>query len=122
MAWSPGEQAMAEHAVYDGIEMSPGVSVAGPSLIELGVTTILVPREYVARVDPGGAFILNLHAESARVAEVTADAVQAFLPLQGSRPQPPLLGSYTLYGNKLTSPSSLQLRCHISWRPRDGGV
>ena len=70
MAWSPGEQAMAEHAVYDGIEMSPGVSVAGPSLIELGVTTILVPREYVARVDPGGAFILNLHAESARVAEL----------------------------------------------------
>jgi hypothetical protein len=61
---------MAEHAVYDGIEMSPGVSVAGPSLIELGVTTILVPREYVARVDPGGAFILNLHAESARVAEL----------------------------------------------------
>lgn len=80
LAWSPGRQSMVEHAVYDGDQLGTGAAVIGPALIELGVTTILVPEEYGAIVDRGESFVLYLRAASERVKGLLESAGAAVLP------------------------------------------
>jgi N-methylhydantoinase A len=50
---------IAEVDVYDGTLLAPGVSVAGPAIVEYVDTTVLVPRDGRASVDGHG----NLHMD-----------------------------------------------------------
>jgi N-methylhydantoinase A len=57
--WSPAERAMLETPVYDGLALGPGSSIAGPAVVELANTTIVVLAGFDLTVDRFGAFVLS---------------------------------------------------------------
>jgi N-methylhydantoinase A len=63
--WSPPERRLADTPVYDGIRLGAGAALAGPAVIELANTTIVVPAGFEALVDRYGSFVL-WHGERGR--------------------------------------------------------
>ncbi|MFD0856554.1 hypothetical protein ACFQ07_30230, partial [Actinomadura adrarensis] len=62
--WSPSKRAMVPAKVYDGAGMTPGRQAAGPCVIELGTTSIVVLDDYDAIVDQNGSFVLYLRTRA----------------------------------------------------------
>ncbi len=58
--YSPQRREMVEVEVYRGAAMGPGTKVAGPAIIELGTTTIVVLDQYDCVVDKSGSFVMYL--------------------------------------------------------------
>jgi N-methylhydantoinase A len=56
--WIPAMQCFAAIGVYDGTRLRCGNQIAGPALVELPTTTILIPPDYHAVVDPRGSFVV----------------------------------------------------------------
>ena len=56
--WSPGSRAMVDTPVYDGHGLQPGFEVAGPAIVELATTTIVLLEGFDLVVDRRGAFLL----------------------------------------------------------------
>ncbi|MCK6210770.1 hydantoinase/oxoprolinase family protein [Georgenia sp. EYE_87] len=74
--WSPAQRRMVKADVYAGQHLRPGDEVAGPAIIELGTTSIVVLDEYDAVVDVTGSFVLYLRsrAEEMRARIVTGSS------------------------------------------------
>jgi N-methylhydantoinase A len=70
--WSPGERAMRETRVYDGLALAAGAALDGPAIVELANTTIVVLEGFRLSVDPLGSFVV---AEGARGRELAASLV-----------------------------------------------
>jgi N-methylhydantoinase A len=58
LVWSPAERALRETPVYDGLALGPGAAVAGPAVVELANTTIVVLAGFELTVDRYGSFVL----------------------------------------------------------------
>jgi N-methylhydantoinase A len=56
---SPAELAMEEVPVYRRTDLSPGSAMPGPAAIAEDETTTIVPRGFVARIDPLGSIVLE---------------------------------------------------------------
>jgi N-methylhydantoinase A len=56
--WSPLDRSLLETPVYDGLALGPGAAVAGPAVVELANTTIVVPPRFELLVDRYGSFLL----------------------------------------------------------------
>ena len=57
--WDPVERVLAPTPVWDGRKLPVASRLAGPAIVELASTTIVVPREFVLDVDAYGAFALH---------------------------------------------------------------
>ena len=57
-AWSARARELVPAAVYDGHALGPGASLAGPALVELPTTTIVVPDDFDLTVDRFGSYVL----------------------------------------------------------------
>jgi N-methylhydantoinase A len=57
--WSATEQRLVETPVLDGLALAPGAAVAGPAVVELANTTIVVPHGFHLAVDAFGAFVVS---------------------------------------------------------------
>jgi N-methylhydantoinase A len=51
-------------AVFDGARLRVGFETAGPAILEYPDTTVVVPHDSVARVDPTGSVVIDLHASA----------------------------------------------------------
>jgi len=51
-------------AVHRGEELGPGAEVAGPAIVEMAETTIVVPPGDTGRVDPYGSFVITIGQEA----------------------------------------------------------
>jgi N-methylhydantoinase A len=58
LAWSASARELVPAAVYDGHALGPGASLAGPALVELPTTTIVVPDDFELTVDRFGSYVL----------------------------------------------------------------
>jgi N-methylhydantoinase A len=65
--WSPSRREMVEAQVYAGLRLGPGDEVAGPAIIELGTTTIVVLDEYDVVVDVAGSYVMHLRSRAAEL-------------------------------------------------------
>ena len=57
--FSTTELSMREVPVYRRVELSPGSMLPGPAVIAEDETTTIVPRGFVARLNPLGAIVLE---------------------------------------------------------------
>jgi N-methylhydantoinase A len=74
--WSPGSRAMVDTPVYDGHGLQPGFEVAGPAIVELATTTIVLLEGFDLVVDRRGAFLLCAGERGrALAAQLTPEAV-----------------------------------------------
>jgi N-methylhydantoinase A len=48
-------------AVYDGTRLTVGAQAKGPAIIEFPDTTVVVPHDCLATVDPTGSVVINLN-------------------------------------------------------------
>jgi N-methylhydantoinase A len=67
--WDPVERALEPTPVWDGRKLPVASTLAGPAIVELASTTIVVPRGFTLDVDAYGAFAVHSGdrgAESAR--------------------------------------------------------
>jgi N-methylhydantoinase A len=67
--WDPVERALEPTPVWDGRKLSVSSTLAGPAIVELASTTIVVPRGFTLDVEAYGAFAVHSGergAESAR--------------------------------------------------------
>ena len=76
-AWSRQARAMVPFSLYDGAAMGPGTKVAGPALIELATTTIVVPESFNVVVDPLGSYVLFRADQEDKVASLLSRASTA---------------------------------------------
>jgi N-methylhydantoinase A len=60
--WAAGERRLVETPVYDGRSLGAGTELAGPAIVELQGTTIVVPGGCGLLVDRFGAFLLHTSA------------------------------------------------------------
>jgi N-methylhydantoinase A len=51
-------------AIYDGAKLEVGSSAAGPAIIEYPDTTVVVPHDCTARIDPTGSVVIDLPASA----------------------------------------------------------
>ncbi|HEY8582688.1 MAG TPA: hydantoinase/oxoprolinase family protein, partial [Capillimicrobium sp.] len=58
LTWSPRRREMVETPVYSGHGLAPGFEAAGPAIVELATTTIVVLEGFDLIVDGRGAFLL----------------------------------------------------------------
>jgi N-methylhydantoinase A len=58
LTWSARSRAMVDTPVYDGHGLSAGFEAAGPAIVELATTTIVVPEGFDLLVDRRGSFVL----------------------------------------------------------------
>jgi N-methylhydantoinase A len=70
--WSPRARAMAETPVYDGSALGAGATLAGPAVVELMNTTILVLEGFDLVVDRFGSFVLYAGDRGRQLAEQLA--------------------------------------------------
>jgi N-methylhydantoinase A len=56
--WSAGSRELVDTPVYDGHRLGAGFETAGPAIVELATTTIVVPDGFALSVDRRGSFIL----------------------------------------------------------------
>jgi len=69
LVWDPAEHALEPTPVWDGRKLMVSSTLAGPAIVELESTTIVVPRGFTLDVDSYGAFAVHSGergAESAR--------------------------------------------------------
>jgi N-methylhydantoinase A len=59
-AWMAGADGRAPVAVYDGERLAPGMTLAGPAVIDRRDTTILVPAGDRAAVDAAGSLVIEV--------------------------------------------------------------
>ena len=57
--WSPARRRLVETPVYDGRVLGPGLSLAGPAIVELANTTIVVLDGFDLLLDRFGSFVLH---------------------------------------------------------------
>ncbi|MBI2162253.1 MAG: hydantoinase/oxoprolinase family protein [Candidatus Rokubacteria bacterium] len=57
--WLAEERAFAEAAVYDGARLGAGARLDGPAIVELAMTTVVVPRGWRLECDRRGSFVLE---------------------------------------------------------------
>ena len=57
--WDPVERALEPTPVWDGRRLGVSAALAGPAIVELANTTIVVPRDFTLGVDVHGAFALH---------------------------------------------------------------
>jgi N-methylhydantoinase A len=57
--WSATERDLVTTSVYDGAVLPSGARIAGPAIIELPSTTIVVPDDFTLDVDAYGAFAVH---------------------------------------------------------------
>ncbi|NHC43280.1 hydantoinase/oxoprolinase family protein [Bacillus sp. MM2020_1] len=57
--FDPVQKSMVEVPVYDGDHMKASAEVAGPAIVELTTTTIIVPSEFQMKLDENGNFIMK---------------------------------------------------------------
>jgi N-methylhydantoinase A len=57
-AWSRATRRMVTTSVYDGTALGAGARLAGPAVIELATTAIVVPESFAVVVDALGSFVL----------------------------------------------------------------
>jgi N-methylhydantoinase A len=57
-AWSRREHVMTAFALYAGEKLRPGNYLAGPALVELATTTVVVPESFGVFVDRQGSFVM----------------------------------------------------------------
>ena len=57
--WMGEEQAFAEAAVYEGEALGAGARLAGPAVVELDATTVVVPPAWRLETDRHGSFLLE---------------------------------------------------------------
>jgi N-methylhydantoinase A len=76
-AWSRQARAMIPFSLYDGASMNPGSRVAGPALIELATTTIVVPETFSVIVDSLGSFVLFVADQEDKIAPLLAEQTLA---------------------------------------------
>jgi len=65
--WSSLQRSMVDAGVYDGRRMGPGATLAGPAVVELGTTSIVVPDEFDLVVDDAGSFVSILRERAEQV-------------------------------------------------------
>jgi N-methylhydantoinase A len=70
--WSPSARAMVATPVYDGRALGPGATLAGPAVVELMNTTIVVLEGFDLVVDRFGSFVLYAGARGRELAEQLA--------------------------------------------------
>jgi len=58
-AWLAAERAFGEVDLYDGLGLGAGARLAGPALVELPLTTVVVPPEWRLETDRHGSFVLE---------------------------------------------------------------
>ena len=58
-AWLAAERAVGEGDLYDGLGLGAGARLAGPALVELPLTTVVVPPEWRLETDRHGSFVLE---------------------------------------------------------------
>ncbi len=75
--WSPAERELRETPVYDGLALAPGSAVAGPAVVELANTTIVVLDGFDLSVDRFGAFVLASGERGRELASRLAGAAAA---------------------------------------------
>ncbi len=57
--WSPSRRRLVDTPVYDGPALGPGLSLAGPAIVELANTTIAVLDGFDLLLDRFGSFVLH---------------------------------------------------------------
>ena len=57
--FDPVQKSMTEVPVYDGDYMKAGAEIAGPAIVELTTTTIIIPSEFEMNLDENGNFIMK---------------------------------------------------------------
>ena len=70
--WDPAARALEPTPVWDGEKLVVASTLAGPAIVELASTTIVVPRGFTLDVDAYGGFAIHSGergAESARPLE-----------------------------------------------------
>jgi N-methylhydantoinase A len=76
--WSPADRRLVDTHVFDGRALAPGAEVAGPAIVELANTTIVVLGGFDLVVDRFGSFILTAgEAGRTRVAGLAGSGVGA---------------------------------------------
>jgi N-methylhydantoinase A len=58
--WLAEERAFAEAEVYDGDRLGAGARLDGPAIVELAMTTVIVPRGWRLECDRHGSFAMEL--------------------------------------------------------------
>ena len=72
-----GQRGLRETPVYDGPALGPGSAVAGPAVVELANTTIVVLDGFDLSVDRFGAFVLASGERGRELASRLAGAAAA---------------------------------------------
>jgi N-methylhydantoinase A len=66
--WNPVERALEPTPVWDGRRLAASATLAGPAIVELASTTIVVPRDFTLDVDASGAFAVHTGERGAKPA------------------------------------------------------
>jgi N-methylhydantoinase A len=66
--WDPVERSLDPTPVWDGRRLGRAATLAGPAIVELANTTIVVPRDFTLDVDAYGAFALHSSERGATTA------------------------------------------------------
>ncbi len=74
--WDPESRTVRETPVHDGLRLAAGERVAGPAIVELANTTIVVLAGFELSVDDYGSFVLASGAARERVAQGLAAALR----------------------------------------------
>jgi N-methylhydantoinase A len=64
VTWYGRGHAAEQTAVYDGARLRVGFETPGPAILEYPDTTVVVPHDSTARIDPTGSVVINLHASA----------------------------------------------------------
>ena len=75
--WSHVRHELRETPVYDGEQLHAGFEMAGPAIVELPSTTIVVPEGFDLVVDARGAFLLCAGEHGRRLAQKLAPEIGA---------------------------------------------
>jgi len=57
--WSAGDAAFVDTPVYDGEQLGAGGRLAGPAVVELPATSVVVPRGWRLEVDRHGSLLVE---------------------------------------------------------------
>ena len=73
-AYSPGQQAMVLHDIYDRYSLSPGMVINGPAIIEERESTTVVGQGGKAEVDQYGTLVISVAEPASTPAPASASA------------------------------------------------
>ncbi|MHB1810380.1 MAG: hydantoinase/oxoprolinase family protein, partial [Solirubrobacteraceae bacterium] len=75
--WSTRRRELLDTPVYAGEQLHAGFAMAGPAIVELPTTTIVVPEEFELIVDDRGAFLLCADEHGRSLASKLAPGIGA---------------------------------------------